>query len=626
MGIIDESKRARGNGLNFLHNKKLLIVIAVVLIAGGAYKFWPESDSKGAEGQATVKEWTVKKDDIVISVEADGQVVAEDGVELSFGVNDDNLEVTEVLVKEGDTVKKGDKIASVETDSLELSLRSSWSSYESALATYNETMDGATDDEIQDAKDKIKSAEISLEQSKRSLDNTKQNVADNIQNAEKALEDARENMEDNKSVDTSKDVADAYESLIDAIKSVSIALENDLPESDNIIGVDNESINDSFEDNLGVKDKSSINNAKISYKKVKNAKNELDSLSVILSYSSGYVEVEEATDLAVEVLRLMEQHLYDMQTMLNASITSSNFSKNQLDSFKSTINSNRSSIINRITSLNSNIENVDDAKDKIEDYADDYTDALRDLENTKADAERDIANAEESIVTKEMSLEQANRSYDELMAPLTAEELASARSRLTSASVSLTKARNELEKADIISPIDGQVVELNYKVGDIIVDNDDPVAVILNNETLFVEVNVEEADVSQLKVGQKAVAIFDALDELELEGEVSFISLTSNTNNNGIVTYEVRVLINNPSVVGSETEKQIREGMTATIEFISQEVKDVLTAPVAAIRNVNGKPSAQLESGEWTPVTTGFTDGKTVEIIAGLNEGDEILY
>jgi len=162
---------------------------------------------------------------------------------------------------------------------------------------------------------------------------------------------------------------------------------------------------------------------------------------------------------------------------------------------------------------------------------------------------------------------------------------------------------------------------LNYKKGDIILaDDSDPFVVILNNNTLFIEVNIEEADISKLIVGQKAYATFDALDELELEGEISFISLTSETSNNGIVTYLVRVIFENAS------DYQIREGMTAFVDFITSEVKDVLVVPVGAVKNVNGQPSIEKINNEWVEVVTGFTDGKYVEVISGLSSDDKILY
>jgi len=193
---------------------------------------------------------------------------------------------------------------------------------------------------------------------------------------------------------------------------------------------------------------------------------------------------------------------------------------------------------------------------------------------------------------------------------------------LTSASVSLEKSQNELENATIISPIDGEVARLNYKTGDIIIDNSasDPVAIIINNDTLFIEVDIEEADINKIKIGQTVYATFDAMDELKLDGEVSFISLTSKTNNSGIVTYLVRVVIMNKG------NNQIREGMTVFVDFVTAEAKNILTVPVASVKNVNDTPSVLNENKEWIPVITGFTDGKSVEIISGLNVGDKIIY
>lgn len=207
-----------------------------------------------------------------------------------------------------------------------------------------------------------------------------------------------------------------------------------------------------------------------------------------------------------------------------------------------------------------------------------------------------------------------------MVSPLTAAELASLRSSLTSAAISVDKAKNDYEKSILISPIDGEVALLNYKPGDIILTADNkPMAAIINNETLFIEVNIEEADINKLKIGQKSYATFDALDGLRLEGEVTFISLTSETDNQGIVTYLVRVVFNNAG------ENQVREGMTAFVDFVTAEAKDVLVAPVDAVRNIEGKPSVESTDGTWIPISTGFTDGEYVEVISGLNEGDKIF-
>ncbi|MCK5510181.1 HlyD family efflux transporter periplasmic adaptor subunit [Candidatus Parcubacteria bacterium] len=620
--ILEASQKAKKNGFfGFFKRKSTFIFLGLILIiAGGSWFYFNDKEEKETKVSAP-KELTVKKGNLQIAIESDGKVVAEDGVKLSFSVNSDTLEVKELFVKEGDSIKKGDKIASVKTYDLEYDLNRAYAGYQSALASYNEKIAGATDDEIARAKASIEQAEISLEQSKISLEKTKTAAREKIANAEKAIETAKEELDKNKSIEDSEDVLDAYKDIVDTVKSVSITLESILPDSDEIIGVDNTSINDVFENNLGVKDSSTYAFAKNTYSIARNNKEELDDLAVFLSVEDSYFEIDSVVEKTVNVLSDTENHLFAMQKMLSASIVSTSLSQTQLDSFKATINSNRSSINTKIFALDADLENLKDAKDGLDDYLSDYNDAFEDLEIAKEEVKQDIANSEASLVSRELSLRNEEQNYNELLAPLTESELASARSSLTTAAINVDKAKNDLSRAILESPIDGEVALLNYKAGDIILNDDTgPVVEIINNDTLFIEVNIEEADISKLKVGQKAYATFDALNELRLEGEISFISLTSKTNNNGIVTYLVRVIFENPETA------QVREGMTAFVDFVIAGVSDVLQIPVDAVRNVNDKPSAQLKSGEWIPVVTGFTDGKHVEVISGLNAGDIVLY
>ncbi len=618
--IIEESKIARRTGMFGLwRNKKFIISLAVVmLIAGGVY-FYNKNNKAENTTAAAAKEWTVRRDNIVVSVESTGKVVAKDGVSLGFSVTGDNLQVDEVYVKEGDQVVKGDKIASVKTDSLNLSLRTAYSSYQSALADYNSTMDGATDDEKAGAKDKITSAKMALDQAKASLLDVKRSGADSIYNAQQAVTDAKKNLDENQDVLTSQNVKDAYDDLIDNIKSVNISLETILNSSDKIIGVDDKFINDSFESSLGAKDVSSLSNAQGTYAAAKNELDKLNILALKLNSGSAYADIDEAAVQAGATLSSFENHLYDMKVMLDATITATGLTQTQLDSFISSVTGSRTSVNTKITDLNNKRSAVLDAKDGLDDYVTAYDKAKRTLASTEETAAHNTDNAAANITTKEMALSEAERDYNSLVAPLTETELASARSKLTNSSINLEKARIDVSKAVLTSPIDGVVAQLNYASGDIIVDDTKTVATIINNDTLYIEVNVEEADVSKLSVGQKAYATFSSLDDLKLEGQVSFISLTSQTSN-GIVTYLVRVIF-------SKGENQIREGMTAALSFVSSEIDDVLVVPVNAVRNVNSKPSVELAAtGVWTPVTTGFTDGKYVEVTSGLNEGDKILY
>ena len=619
--ILEESKNARKNGIFGFLKKKSIIIPLIIIIAGAFWWFMHGGTDNKNVKEVQSKEWTVRNDDLSIAVESDGKVVARDGVELSFSVSGDTLEVEEVYVKEGAKVKKGDKIASVKPDDLQFELNKAYASYQSALASYNEKVAGATEEEIANFLASIKQAEINLTQTKISLEKTKISAKEKVKAAEDAKETAKDNLDDNQNELSSKDVNDAYDDLIDTIKAISITAQGVLPDSDEILGIDNKYINDVYENNIGVKDSFSLNLAKSTYVQSKKEKDLLDTYAVALSGLSTHPEIDTAAEQAYSLLSVLEKHLFYMQSTLEASITSVDLTQIKLDSFKSTTNSNRTSINTKITTLNTDIQAVANAKEALDDYAKAYRDALDAFQDAKTEAEQDIANAESSVESKVLSLDQAKLNHNELIAPLTASEQASARSSLTTASVNLSKARNDFEKATLTSPIDGEIALLNYKTGDIILKDDTrPVVTIINNDTLFIEVNIEEAEINKIKVGQKAYATFDALDELKLEGEISFISLTSKTSNNGIVTYLVRVIIANTG------EAQIREGMTAFVDFVTAEASNILIAPVNAVSNVGGKPSVQLTNGEWVEIITGFTDGKYVEIISGLNEGDKIFY
>ncbi|MFH0892442.1 MAG: efflux RND transporter periplasmic adaptor subunit [Candidatus Falkowbacteria bacterium] len=620
VSILEESKKAKKKGiLGIFKNKKILMAAAVLILGGGGWYYY------GGRGQAettatTIKNAAVKKGDIEIAIDTDGKVVAEDGVDLSFSVSGDNLEVEEVYVKEGQIIKKGDKIASVSTDTLEFSVRSAYAGYQSTLASFNEKMAGATEEEKTKAKDSINQAELSLDQTKISLEKTRASDQAKIKAAEDALETALENLNKNRDEFLSEDVNDAYKTLVNTIKSADIALASILPDSDEILGVDKTYLNDDFEHNLGVKDISTLSRAQDSYVQARNAKDDLAAMAAGLAVSSAHTDIDAAADKVEAVLETLEKHLYDMSLMLRSTITSTDLTQSELDAFLATINANRSSVNTKISSFDTSRQTITDAKEGLEDYEEAYDDAVEALADAKDDAVQNIKNGEASVAAKELSLRQAKDNYEELLAPLTDAELASARSQLTSASISLEKAQLDLKKATILSPIDGQIAALNYKAGDIITDTAKSVATVINNDTLFIEVNIEEAEISKIKVGDRAIASFDALNGDEIPGEISFISLTSGSSNNGIVTYLVRVLLDNSA------KKDIREGMTAAVKFVTAGVEDVLSIPVEAVRNVGGKPSVQTATGEWKAVTTGFTDGKYVEVISGLNEGDRIIY
>jgi HlyD family secretion protein len=621
--ILDESKKAQRRGLvGFLFSKKMIIILAVLLIAGGAYAYYYSKTNATKSTVVALKHATVKKQDLKISIETTGSVVSKDQVSLSFPVSG-NLEVSDVYVKEGDTVKKGDKIAAVKTQSLELSLRSAYNNYQSALDNLNSKQAPPTDSEINSAKNAITQAQIALDQAKISVAQTTSSANQSVANAQNSLDSAKNNLQMNADVNDSAVVNNAYTSLASTIKSIDVTLQHTLQDTDNLLGVDNTMANTTFKAELGVLSSSSFDVAQSSYKTAKAAKVSLDAVVANLD-STNQSAMDSAATQAQQALNVMLSHLTNVQTMLNGTIVASDLSQSQLSGFQSTNNSDLSSINSSLSGLNNATQAVASAKTSLSNLQISYNQAVDSLKVAQTQAQQNISNANISLQSKQLSLTQAQTAYTDLMAPARAVDLASAQTQLASAAINVDQAKYNLSQATLTSPIDGVVSALNYKVGDIIIQSsgstDTTVATIINTNTLFIEANVEESDISKLKVGDKADVTFDAIDGLSLEGTVSYISLTSSTNSSGIVTYLVRVIINNTAT------SPVREGMTATIDFVTSEALGVLTVPVSAVRNVNNNPSVELSDGTYATVVTGFTDGKYVEIKSGLTEGQNIVY
>jgi HlyD family secretion protein len=158
-------------------------------------------------------------------------------------------------------------------------------------------------------------------------------------------------------------------------------------------------------------------------------------------------------------------------------------------------------------------------------------------------------------------------------------------------------------------------------------------------------VDIDEADVGKVKVGQTATFSVDAYPDRKFPAEIRDIRFGSEVVQ-GVVTYKAVLTIDN-------TDLMIRPGMTATAEIVVNEVKDALMVPNAALRF--SPPSAQAEQRSvgllqrllprpptrrpaskpedtgasrtlWVvrdgaavaiPVTVGATDGRRTEIVAG---------
>ena len=175
-------------------------------------------------------------------------------------------------------------------------------------------------------------------------------------------------------------------------------------------------------------------------------------------------------------------------------------------------------------------------------------------------------------------------------------ELETAEYNMNSAKLSVERSKNEVSQArlnlsyaTIKSPIDGVVLKRAVEVGQ-------TVAASMSTPTLFVIAKdlsqmkvmaaVDEADIGQVKQGQRVTFTVDAFQEDKFNGSVQEVRLNPTTTSN-VVTYTVVITAENP-------DKKLLPGMTATCTIVTQEVKDAIAIPVKALKftPADGTPMA----------------------------------
>ncbi|HSM20346.1 MAG TPA: efflux RND transporter periplasmic adaptor subunit, partial [Hyphomicrobiales bacterium] len=192
---------------------------------------------------------------------------------------------------------------------------------------------------------------------------------------------------------------------------------------------------------------------------------------------------------------------------------------------------------------------------------------------TKARFERLSQLVAKEFVSQQ-DLEAAKAAYERAVA-----SLASAEADAKVAEADLKLNETNLEKACICSSIDGVVLSRNIEPGQTVAASlQAPVLFTLAEDLrqMELQVDIDEADIGQVKEGQAAVFTVDAYQDRSFPAAISKLSFAPQTVE-GVVTYQAILSIDN-------SELLLRPGMTATAEIVVEKVKDALLVPNAALR------------------------------------------
>ena len=242
------------------------------------------------------------------------------------------------------------------------------------------------------------------------------------------------------------------------------------------------------------------------------------------------------------------------------------------------------------------------------------------LKATLTQAEIAYKSAENDFKFKESTYNRVKKLSESNSA--SAVELETAEYNMNSAKLAVERSQNEVNQArlnlsyaTIKSPIDGVVLKRAVEVGQ-------TVAASMSTPTLFViakdlsqmkvMADVDEADIGQVKQGQKVTFTVDAFQNDTFNGTVQEVRLNPTTTSN-VVTYTVVITAENP-------DQKLLPGMTATCTIVTQEITNAIAIPVKALKftPADGTPMAEPpkgmrpprpESGDSTSTTGNFPKG-----------------
>ena len=290
-----------------------------------------------------------------------------------------------------------------------------------------------------------------------------------------------------------------------------------------------------------------------------------------------------------------------------------------------------------VTRSEADLARVQQARDRAEQLNKDGLISREQLERARSDFNVGSAQVEAArarVTQAQAQADQAAKQSDSLSL------------RLNQQRAALTRARDQLNKTTIVAPLEGIITNLPVHEGEIAIvgiqnQPGTTLMTIADMSVITAEVQVDETDIVNLRVGQEAQVKVDALGENVLVGHVSEIGNTALTRSSGAgnpasasqeaKNFKVVITLDTPPV-------ELRPGLSCTASIVTATRSKVLTIPIQALTvrefDVPGATKKEEREGvfvidngvvHFRVVKTGIVGTTDIEIVEGLNEGEELV-
>jgi RND family efflux transporter MFP subunit len=583
-------------------------LLALLVIWGGFAIFGKLTKSEAAllKGGGQVME--AKRGNLKVTVSANGSVVAPGQAKLSF---ESAGTISALSVEVGDSVSKGQALASLDTSSLEravaqaeANLKSAQLSLEKARKPYDETDFARAEAAVAQAEAALKSAKHNLEKVQDSYDAEMAVLSARaaLKTAEDSLKNARELYDENGIADAEAAVRSAEATLEKARQDLIIVRETHakaLRDAQKTLSAEEEDYIDLLEAHYG------------------------NILSGEHIYESLKVQTGREEWLVPQVVKDAYNALLDTKNDLN--IANAQAAKaiadaeNSVFQAENALRNARKDLADRLNGTDAILIQIREIQ--VENAQAVLNRAQRDLLALKDGPDLlDVKIQQNQVASAQAALGKAQADLADMKAGPDPLDIELMENQVSNAQIALAEARERLEKATIVAPFDGLVANINNKVGDM-VGAGSVVIHLIDPGEFEVEASVDELDVNQVEVGQLVQISLDAIPETVLEGRVKAIAPVAQTKP-GVKSYKTIISLEPRGRVA------LKDGMTASIDIVVASRQNVLMVPSRAISQsggtsivvvmVDGKPQERV-------VHTGISQEGQTEILSGLSDGEKVV-
>lgn len=237
----------------------------------------------------------------------------------------------------------------------------------------------------------------------------------------------------------------------------------------------------------------------------------------------------------------------------------------------------------------------------------------------------EISGTADRVYVRNGEIVQAGQVLVEMSSDTIDDEITNARDSLRDAELSLEDRYDALDNYTIQAPIDGTIVDKYYKAGEN-AETGKTLCTIFDLSCLTVTLYIDELDIGDVAVGQRAQVTSDSIAGAAYEGVVTEVSING-TASGGVTTYPVKIQI--------DQTDGLLPGMNVDVSIFISDNPGVLTVPVDAVQTGSRVlvKTADGSTGDGAPegyhyvkVEVGISNDEYVQILSGLSEGDEIAW